>query len=188
MNAETGSRSKVRLSEFNAGDFSRGASTTKEMLWYLTKVVFFLSALPYPNSLKASLLRLFGARVGKALVIKPRVNIHFPWKLNIGDHVWIGEEAFLLNFEKLTIGSNVCISQRSMLCGGNHNYKDPSMPFRNQPITLLDGSWIGACCFVGPGVTVGYDSVITAGSIVTSDIDDHGIYKGDPAVFIKQRW
>lgn len=181
--------SKVRLQDFNSNEnLDRGASKVKEALWYITKILFFLNPFPFPVKLKIILLRIFGAKVGKGFNIKPRVNIHFPWKLEIGDDVWIGEEVFILNFELVKIGNNVCISQRAFLCGGNHNYKLPSMPFRNGPINLHDGCWIGACCFIGPNINVGIDSVIAAGSVVTIDIDDNGIYRGNPAVFQKPRW
>ncbi|WCT13840.1 WcaF family extracellular polysaccharide biosynthesis acetyltransferase [Mucilaginibacter jinjuensis] len=180
--------SRVQLGNFTGKGFNRGASKAKETVWYLLKMLFFLSAFPYPSSFKVKLLRLFGAKVGKGLVIKPRVNIHFPWKLNIGNDVWIGEEAMLLNFELLTIGNDVCVSQRAFLCGGNHNYKDPTMPYRNGTITLKDGSWVGASCFIAPGVTIGVDTVVSAGSVITSDLNSNSIYKGNPAVFIKERW
>jgi putative colanic acid biosynthesis acetyltransferase WcaF len=181
--------SHVRLNEFNAKmGLDRKAGKLKELSWYLIKMVIFLSAFPYPKSFKVWLLRLFGANVGKDVVIKPRVNIHFPWKLVIGDHVWIGEEVFILNFETISIGNHVCISQRAMLCGGNHNYKEPSMPYRNGPITLQDGCWIGACSFIGPNVTVGIDTVVSACSVVTKDLDSNGIYSGNPAIFQKNRW
>ena len=78
--------SKVSLKNFDSTiGLDRGASRIKEILWYLVKVFFFLSALPYPNGLKVWLLRSFGAKVGQGVVLKPRVNIHFPWKLEIGD-------------------------------------------------------------------------------------------------------
>lgn len=182
-------KSKVDLHSFNSSrGLDRGSSKFKEVLWYLIKIVFFLSAIPFPSSLKANLLRFFGGRVGKDLVIKPRVNIHFPWKLTIGDNVWIGEEAFLLNFEELTIGCNVCISQRAFLCGGNHDYRDPSMSYRNGSITLKDGSWVGASVFIGPNVVIGIDSVIAAGSVVTKSIPDNLIFKGNPAELVGKRW
>lgn len=188
MMAET-QQSKVNLGGFNSAiGLERGAGKIKEMTWYLVKVVFFLSALPYPNGFKCLLLRLFGAKIGSGVIIKPRVNIHFPWKLEVGNDVWIGEEVFLLNFEQLTIGNDVCVSQRAFLCGGNHDFRIPEMPYRNGPITLMDGAWIGASVFVSPGVTVGTDSVITAGSVVTGNIAPNGIYKGNPIVYIKQRW
>ena len=181
--------SKVSLKDFDASvGLDRGASRFKELCWYLIKVIFFLSALPYPSSLKTKLLRIFGAKIGQGLVIKPRVNIHFPWKLEIGNHVWIGEEAFLSNFEKFTIGNNVCISQRSFLCGGNHDYRNPAMPYRNGPITLKDGAWVGACCFIGPNVTIGTDTVITVGSVIVSNQEGNNVITKPIAPQTKVRW
>jgi putative colanic acid biosynthesis acetyltransferase WcaF len=181
--------SKVRLKDFDASiGLDRGSGKVKEILWYLIKMVFFLSAMPYPTALKCFILRLFGAKVGSGVNIKPRVNIHFPWKLVIGNNVWIGEEAFLLNFEMLRIGNDVCISQRAFICGGNHDYRIPSMPYRNGPVTLEDGCWVGANCFIGPNLTIGTDTIVTAGSIVTASLEDNGIYKGNPIKLIKARW
>ena len=182
-------KSNVCLSSFNSSlGLKRGRSKGVEIIWYLCKVLFFLSAFPYPSGFKVILLRLFGAKLGKGVIIKPRVNIHFPWKLTVGDDVWIGEEAFLLNFEPLVIGNNVCISQRAFLCGGNHNYKMPSMPYRNGSITLEDGCWIGANCFIGPNLIIGVDTVVSAGSVVTKSLSSNGVYRGNPVQFVKNRW
>lgn len=181
--------SRVKLNEFDASvGLQRGATKFKEISWYLLKMFFFLSAFPFPNSLKRMLLKLFGAKVGDNVIIKPRVNIHFPWKLEIGNNVWIGEEVFILNFEKIQIGNNVCVSQRAFLCGGNHDYRIASMPFRNGPITLEDGCWVGATCFVGPNVIIGIDTVVTAGSIVTSSIRENLVCKRSSPEFEKERW
>ena len=181
--------SKVVLEKFNPKQgLNRGASKFKEAIWYIAKVVFFQSALPYPMFLKVNLLRIFGAKIGKNIVVKPKVNIHFPWKLEIGNNVWIGEEVFLLNFEKVVIGNDVCISQRVFLCGGNHNYKDPTMSYRNGPIILNDGCWIGADTFVSPNVEIGVDAVIVAKSLINKSIPDNCIYGGNPAIFLKYRW
>jgi len=180
---------RVSLDKFDSSlGLNRGASKYKEIFWYIIKVFFFLSALPYPSQFKCWLLRCFGATVGEGVVIKPRVNIHFPWKLEIGNHVWIGEEAFLLNFELLKIGNNVCISQRAFLCGGNHDYKIPSMPYRNGTITLEDGCWIGANVFVAPNVNIGENTVVSAGSVVTKSLYENGVYRGNPVELIKKRW
>lgn len=180
---------KVRLDLFNSQlGLDRGASKVKEMLWYVIKVVFFLSAIPYPSKFKVFLLKAFGAKVGKGLVIKPRVNIHFPWKLVVGDNVWIGEEVFFLNFELLTIGNNVCISQKVFVCGGNHDYKDPTMPYRNGVIVLEDGSWVGAASFVGPNVKIGINTIVSVGSIVTKSLPENGVFSGNPLKLVKERW
>lgn len=180
---------EVRLDLFDARiGLDRKASRLKESAWYIVKVLFFLSPIPYPSSIKVLLLRLFGARLGKQIIIKPRVNIHFPWKLKVGNNVWIGEEVFLLNFELLSIGDNVCISQRAFLCGGNHNYKISSMPYRNGPITIRNGCWIGASVFIGPNSVIGKNSVVSAGSVVTKSVEENGIFRGNPALLIKKRW
>lgn len=181
--------SKVKLKNFDSSiGLDRGVSKFKEAIWHIFKVVFFLSPIPFPSSFKCFLLVSFHAKIGKGVVIKPRVNIHMPWKLEVGDDVWIGEEAFILNFEKISIGNNVCVSQRTFLCGGNHDYKDPAMSYRNAPITLQNGCWIGASCFIGPGITIGTDTVVSAGSVVTSNLPSNSIYKGNPALFVKYRW
>ncbi len=181
--------SRVRLDLFDARQgLDRGRPRWVEAFWYLTKCLLFLTALPIPSSIKSFVLRMFGARMGRGVVIKPRVNIHFPWKLKVGDHTWIGEEVFILNFEPVTIGNHCCISQRAFLCTGNHDYREPSMPYRNRPITISDGAWIGAQTFVGPGVTVGVDSVISAGSIVTKDQPAGMVCRGNPCGPLRPRW
>lgn len=181
--------SRVTLNRFDPSKgLDRGVSGLKEAIWYIVKMVFFLTAFPVPQKLKAILLTWFGAKVGKGVIIKPRVNIHMPWKLEIGDYSWIGEEVFILNFEYVKIGKNVCISQRAFLCGGNHDYRDPAFQYRNGPITLQDGAWLGANCFVSPNVTIGADTVVSAGSVVTKNINPNSIYNGNPAVWVKNRW
>jgi putative colanic acid biosynthesis acetyltransferase WcaF len=148
----------------------------------------FLSPLPFPSQLKCSLLRIFGARVGQGVVIKPRVNVHFPWKLEIGNHAWIGEEVFILNFEPVVIGAHCCISQRAFLCTGNHDYRQPDMPYRNRAITVGDGAWVGAQVFVAPGVTIGREAAISAGSIVNRNLPARMICSGNPCAPVKARW
>jgi putative colanic acid biosynthesis acetyltransferase WcaF len=125
--------------------------------------------------------------VGHDVVIKPEVKITFPWKLALGDHVWLGEECWLLNLAPITIEADVCISQRAFLCTGNHNYKSPAFDLITKPIRVEQGAWIGASTFVGPGITVGTHAVLTAGSVATKDLEPYGIYQGNPAVRVKER-
>lgn len=181
--------SRVRNDLFQpALGLDRGRPKWVEAAWYLLKVIFFLSSLPWPSRLKCAILRAFGAKVGRAVLIKPRVNIHFPWKLTVGDHAWIGEEAWILNFEPIHIGAHCCISQRAFLCGGNHDYRQIDMRYRNEPITVADGAWVGAQVFVGPGVTVHEDAVVTAGSVVTADVPAGMVCSGVPCRPVKPRW
>lgn len=180
---------QTRLDRFDSTvGLVRGKSACFEALWYLTKCVFFLSPLPWPAKWKCALLRGFGATVGEGVNIKPRVNIHFPWKLELGDHVWLGEEVFILNFEQVKIGAHSCVSQRAFLCGGNHDFRDVTFSFRNGPITIEDGVWIGSQVFVGPKVVVGSNAVVTAGSIVTKSLTGNRIYSGNPLKDVGIRW
>jgi putative colanic acid biosynthesis acetyltransferase WcaF len=183
------STTRVRNDLFDASQgLDRGRPFVIEAAWYLLKCLLFLTPLPVPSAFKTALLRMFGARIGRGVVIKPRVNIHFPWKLAVGDFTWIGEEVSILNFEPVRIGRQCCVSQRAFLCTGNHDYRLAAMPYRNEPITVEDGVWIGAQVFVAPGVTIGTDAVITAGSIVLADQAARMVCRGNPCRPVKGRW
>lgn len=178
---------KVDLSRYAIPHFDRGASRFKEALWVVVRCIFFAPPWPWPSSLRVFWLRCFGASIGRKVVIRSRVNIHFPWRLKISDHVWIGEECCLLNLASVEIESHVCISQRAFLCTGNHNFNSVTFDLVVKPIKVESGSWIGAGSFVGPGITVGTHAVLTAGSVATKTLNPFGIYQGNPAVKVKER-
>ncbi len=177
----------VDLSKFSAGDFDRGAGPVKEGFWILTSLLLFRLCPFKWSGLKCAVLRAFGARIGRGVVIKPRVTITFPWKLTVGDHIWLGEECWLLNLAPIAIESHVCVSQRAFLCTGNHDYKSPAFDLITKPIRVEAGAWIGAGALVGPGVTVGNHAVLAAGSVATKNLEPFGIYQGNPAALVKQR-
>jgi len=166
----------------------RGRSFWIETAWYAVKCICFLPPWPVPSAIKRVILRCFGARVGRGVIIKPRVNIHLPWKLAVGDFSWIGEEAFILNFDRVTIGAHCCISQRAFLCAGNHDYRMPDMRYRNEPIFVENGAWVGAQCFIAPGVVIGSEAVITAGSVVITNQPAQMVCSGNPCLPRKRRW
>jgi putative colanic acid biosynthesis acetyltransferase WcaF len=179
----------MRLDLFDASrNLDRGRAAWFEAAWYLVKIVFFLSALPWPSSLRRVLLRFFGATVGPGVIIKPRVNVHFPWRLEVGEHSWIGEEVFILNFDPVRIGSHACVSQRAFLCTGNHDFRDEKFSFRSAPITVGDGAWVGASVFVGPGVEIGDETVVTAGAVVLKSLLSGMVCSGNPAEPRSRRW
>lgn len=179
----------MRLDTFDPKlGLDRGRSRFVEAIWHLARRFFFTTSFPWPSRFKAGLLRVFGARIGRGVVIKPHVTIHFPWKLVVGDHAWIGEEAWILNFEPVTIGSHACISQRAFLCGGNHDFGAGDFRYRNAPIRIGDGAWIGAQSFVAPGVEIERDCVVCAGSVVTTSLPAAMVCSGNPCVPGKARW
>jgi putative colanic acid biosynthesis acetyltransferase WcaF len=178
---------KVDLANYSVAGFDRGASRVEEGLWLAISLVLF-QLCPFSfSALKRKVLRAFGAKIGRGVVIKPQVKITFPWKLEVGDYVWLGEECWLLNLERIVIGSDVCISQRAFLCTGNHNYRQPTFDLIVKPIFVEDGAWIGAGSWVGPGVRVRSHAVLAAGSVAAQDLAPWGIYRGNPAILVKQR-
>src|SRR5690606_29737606 len=110
------------LSKFTNSWYKPGRSVALRALWYLVNLTFFRSSFPF-YAPKRFLLRLFGATVGKGLIIKPHVSVKHPWKLTIGNHVWIGENVWIDNLAQVTLKSNCCLSQGTLLLCGNHNYK-----------------------------------------------------------------
>lgn len=178
---------KTDLSKYDNSWYDPGAGTVKRTLWYFVNAFFLMNHLNPVSGLKVRLLRLFGAKIGKRVVIKPGVNIKYPWFLSIGDYSWIGEDVWIDNLAQVTIGANCCVSQGAMLLTGNHNYKSPTFDLMMKPITIEDGAWVGAKCVVCPGVTIGKDAVLSVGSVASSALLINNIYKGNPAVFIKER-
>lgn len=177
----------VDLSSYAARGFDRGAGKFREASWLLVSWLLFRWS-PFSLSLlKRVVLRAFGAKIGRGVVIKPQVKITFPWKLELGDFVWLGEECWLLNLDRIVIGSHVCISQRAFLCTGNHNYRVPTFDLIVKPILVEDGAWVGAGSWVAPGVTIRSHAILTAGSVATGNLETFGIYQGNPAVRVKQR-
>lgn len=177
---------EVDLSTFKNEDYQPG-SFLKRSLWYLASAIFVNSFLPWPYSLKTGVLRLFGAQIGKGAVVKPYVKIKYPWFLKIGDDVWIGEGVWIDNLTMVTIESNVCISQGSMLLTGNHDYKKKSFDLMVEGIHVERGAWVGAKSVVCPGVRCGSHSVLTVGSIATHNLDPYYLYTGNPAEKRKKR-
>jgi putative colanic acid biosynthesis acetyltransferase WcaF len=140
-------------------------------IWFPFQHVIFKSSI-LPVFLRPIILRAFGARLGKRLIIRRGARIHFPWNLEIEDDCWIGEEVWLINHEKIRIGSNVCISQRSIICSGGHDYRSASLEYAHKPIEIKDGAWICLDAKVLPGVTIGECSVVSAGEVARKSIPD----------------
>lgn len=178
---------KTDLSKFNNSWYKPGASTLKIVLWYFTNLLFFKSGLLPINGLKVFLLRLFGAKIGNGVVIKPIVNIKYPWKLRIGDYCWIGENVWIDNLAFVSLGDHVCLSQGSFLLTGNHNFKKATFDLMHGEIILEDGVWIGAKATVTPGVNCYSHSVLSVNSVATKDLEAYTIYQGNPAQKIKER-
>lgn len=178
---------KTDLSSYDNSWYNPGASFVKRTLWHFVHHLVFTHGFLPISSLKIVLLRVFGAKVGKGVNIKPSVNIKYPWLLEIGNYVWIGEKVWIDNLAKVTIGNDVCLSQGAMLLTGNHNYKIPTFDLIAGEILLEEGVWVGARSIVCPGVSCFSHSILSVNSVATKDLETYGIYQGNPAVKVKSR-
>ena len=177
----------IDLSTPDNSEFVRGAPLWKEALWYFAGLPILRSPLITSSPLRCSLLRAFGAKIGKGVYIKPGLRVKFPWYLDVGDHTWLGEDAWIDNLAQVSIGPHCCVSQGAYFCTGNHDWTAPNMKLFRRPIRCERGSWIGAKAVLGPGVTIGAGSIVTAGAVVMKNIPEMEVHSGNPAQFTRKR-
>jgi len=178
---------QVDNSSFDNSHFNPGRGILTRLIWYYVNAIFFKSYIFPFYRIKASILRLFGASIGVNFVIKPNVNIKYPWHLFIGDNVWVGEGCWIDNLVKVELADNVCVSQGALLLTGNHNYSNSTFDLITKSIVLENGVWIGAKATVCPGVTCKSHAVLSVGSVATSNLDAFTIYSGVPARPVRDR-
>jgi putative colanic acid biosynthesis acetyltransferase WcaF len=175
------------LESYSNHPYHPGGNMLKRALWhYVSGFVFKTSLFPV-YGIKVALLRLFGAKIGKQVEIKPCVNIKYPWLLTIADEVWIGENVWIDNIAMVTIASNVCISQGATLLTGSHDYKKTSFNLITGTVTIENGAWIGALATINQGLVIGSHAVLTTGSVATKNLQPYSIYQGNPAMKIRDR-
>ena len=177
----------VDLSKFDNSWYHPGRNRVIQTLWFLIGLPLLRCSLIPFSAFRVALLRIFGARVGRGVVIKPGVRVKYPWRLSIGNHSWVGEDCWIDNLAQVDIGSNACLSQGAYLCTGNHDWSDPAFRLIVKPIRISDGAWVGAKSTIAPGVDLGRCSIASAGSVVARPIPDFEIHSGNPAAFVRMR-
>ncbi len=186
MNLESG-KQKTNLASFQNDWYHPGASRFKILMWGFCKPVFLMNYLNPVSKCKVWVLRVFGAKIGKGVVIKQGVNVKNPWHLEVGDYSWIGEKVWIENLAPVKIGAHCCLSQGAMIMTGNHNYKKSSFDLMVAPVTLEDGVWIGARATVCPGVICKSHSVLSMQSVAHYNLESYTIYSGNPCVPVRNR-
>ncbi len=176
----------TNLASYN-NSWYRPGPILKRLCWYGINAIIFNSPFFPFYKFKVFLLRLFGAKTGNNIIIKQLVNIKYPWFLEIGNNVWIGEKVWIDSLAKVKIGNNVCLSQGCMLLTGNHDYTKVSFDLFINKIVLEDGVWIGAGAIICGGTTCKDHVVLSVGSVAIGELESMGIYRGNPAVKIKDR-
>jgi len=170
----------VDLRRYDQSWFDRGRPGWFVLIWWLVQAIAF-PLTPHPvNSWRCSLLRLFGAKIGKGVIIRPTARFTFPWKVEIGDYSWIGDDVVFYSLDQIRIGQHCVVSQKSYLCTGSHDIHDPTFNLITSGITIGNGAWIATDCFIAPGVEIGAYSVIGARSSVFGNIPPQQVCWGTP--------
>jgi putative colanic acid biosynthesis acetyltransferase WcaF len=175
------------LSTFSLPGEFRGRSAFVVQLWWLVQATLFGCSPQFLYGWRRFLLRLFGASIGKHVLIRPTAKVQFPWKLTIGEWSWIGDDVVLYSLGQITIGSHSVISQRSYICAGSHRYDSKSFDILAKPVTIESEVWIATDCFVAPGVTIGNGAMVGARSTVLTNLPAGTVCFGSPAVAVKPR-
>lgn len=174
------------LSKFKSENFQRGRAAWVEFLWLLIQAFFVSSWLP-GSIHRVWLLRTFGAEIGRGVVVKPHLRVKFPWRLRIGDHVWLGENVWIDNLALVEIRDNVCVSQGVYLCTGSHDWSGPNFDLVVKPIRISEHAWVCARSTIAPGTKVGKGAVIALGSVASGELIPWHVYSGIPAAVIRAR-
>jgi len=108
--------------------------------------------------------------------------------IKIGDNVLLSPGVKIASAESITVGNNCMIAAESYISDCDwHGIYNRTRPFRcSAAITLKDNVWIGFRSIIGKGITIGENSIVAAGSVVTSDVPANVIVGGNPARVIKQ--
>ncbi|MGO4306586.1 putative colanic acid biosynthesis acetyltransferase [Cupriavidus sp. RAF12] len=175
------------LSSFRMPPGFRGRSAIAVQCWWCVQSLFFRTSPQFANGFRRWLLRCFGARVGRGVVIRPSVKVTYPWKVTIGDHAWIGDGAELYSLAEIVIGNNAVVSQYCYLCAGDHDYQRSDFLIRGRPIRVADEAWVASHTFIAPGVTIGEGAVIGACSAVFRDMPAGMVCMGSPCRPLKPR-
>ena len=175
------------LAQFKMPPGFRGKSGWYIQAWWIVQTLFFKTSPQFLYGWRRFLLRSFGAKVGKGVILRPSVHTQFPWKVSIGDYSWIGDNVVLYSLGEIRIGNNVVVSQKSYLCTGSHHYQSEAFDIYSQPIILEDKCWLATDVYVAPGVTIGEGTVVGARSSVFRSLPAGKICMGNPARVVKDR-
>jgi putative colanic acid biosynthesis acetyltransferase WcaF len=151
-------------------NYDCGRGFLVQVAWYFVSLALFENGWFPCSKLKSLMLRVFGARIGAGLVLKTHVRIKYPWRLTIGEHCWIGQDAWIDNLADVRLGDHVCISQGAYLCTGSHDHSQRTFDLVTRPISVESGAWVGAKSVVLPGTTIGTNAIVAAGTVVRGDV------------------
>ena len=170
----------IDLRKYDQSKFDRGRSGWYVLLWWFVQAIAFPLTPHQLHAPRCALLRLFGAKIGKGVIIRPTARFTYPWKVEIGDYSWIGDDVVFYSLDRIQIGKHCVISQKSYLCTGSHDISDPAFALQVAPIAIGNGAWVATDCFIGPGVQIGANTVVGSRSSVFRSLPPAQVCWGNP--------
>jgi len=165
----------------------RGRSKLTVQLWWVVQALLFKTSPQFLYGWRRFLLRAFGAKIGKHVILRPSMTVTYPWKLAIGDYSWIGDDVVLYTLGEIEIGNHAVISQKGYLCTGSHDYTSSSFEIYAEKITIGSKCWLATDVYVAPNISIGEGTVVGARSSVFNDLPSNKVCVGSPAKPIKDR-
>lgn len=175
------------LSRFTMPADFRGRGKVTVQLWWIVQATLFRASPQFMFGFRRFLLRCFGARIGRGVLVRPTVRITYPWHLSIGDHSWVGDDSVIYNLAPVSIGANVAIAHRVYLCTGLHDIRTPTFDIGAEPVVIEDQAWLANDAFVAPGVRIGRGAVIGARSTVLESMPEGMLCVGFPCRPLRAR-
>lgn len=155
--------------------------------WAIVEPLLVRNSLQLSSRLRVAVLRFFGATIGAQVITRPGLRVRFPWKLEVGDRSWIGEDVWLHNQDRLVIGADVVISQDSFVTTGTHAFRT-DMALRTRPIHIQDGVWVTSRSVVLGGLTIGKNALVLPNTVVRRDVPSNAIFGAAEGSVVGQRF
>ena len=175
------------LKKFKVTKGFRGRSKVIVQLWWIVENTFFAMSPQFLYGWRRFLLRLFGAQVGRGVLIRSTAKFTYPWKVSIGDYSWIGEQTVFYSLDEIRIGTHVAIAHGVYFNTGLHDYTKKEFTILSKKIIIEDECWITNDVYLAPGIIIEKGSVIGARSSVYKNMPKGWICYGNPAKPIKKR-
>jgi putative colanic acid biosynthesis acetyltransferase WcaF len=177
----------VDLRQYDQSHFDRGRPGWMILVWWFVQAIAFPLTPHFANGLRAQLLRWFGATIGQGVVIRPTARFTYPWRVELGDYCWVGDDVVFYSLDWIRLGAHSVVSQKSYLCTGSHDITDLAFGLQTAPIAIGSGAWVTTDCFVAPGVTIGANAVVGSRSSVFRDLPEGWVCFGNPCKPVRER-
>lgn len=142
---------------------------------------------PLPQ--RVAILKKLLKRCGEHVHMEPGFRCEFGFHISIGEHFYANVDFFTIDSAEITIGDHVLIGPRCCIFTANHAI-DPeeraASAMYAKPVAIGDRVWLGGNVTILPGVTIGENSIIGAGSVVPKDIPANVIAAGNPCRVIRE--